>query len=810
MTKAKNLIKELTLDEKVTLLSGFNNWYTNKIERLNIPSIKMSDGPNGVRGDGTSGKSSACFPCPILMGSTWNEDLFYEIGEALGEEANDKDVDVLLGPTINLHRHPLGGRHFENYSEDPFLVGKLATAYVKGVQSKKVSACLKHFIANDTEFERHTSSSNVDERTLREVYLLPFEMGVKEGNSKSVMSAYNKLNNIYCSSHKELLIDILKKEWNFDGYVVSDWGAALETVENAHGGLDLEMPGPGNTWGKKLLEAVTEGLVDEEVINDKVERILNIAEFSGRFDSPENKLEKSNIRKSHNKLLRKVASEGMVLLKNKKILPLKKSAIKKLAVIGPNAKNSQIIGGGSASLKPHYQVHPFEALQERFSDDFSISYAEGAKTNKYLPKLNERLFSNSEDGFLVEYFDKEINKDKLISSEVLKGNKFWVFEGFAKDIINKEERPSVIVRFSCDYSPDVSGEHDFEIFGIGLGKLKIDGKVLIDNWNETTQGEAFFSFATAPKRNSIYLDKNETYKFEVEYFFEGRFPAIHFGCMPPEKENLLEEAIKTSREADAVILIVGTNSDWETEGNDRSELALPADQDKLIESVIKENANTVVVINSGSPVSMPWINDSNAILQSWFGGQEYGNALADLIFGEINPSGKLPTTFPVQIEDTPAFDYYPGKNSQMNYEEKLLIGHRWYERKGKKPLFPFGFGLSFTKFSFSDLEVIKKDDLNINCKFRIKNFGEMDGHEVAQCYVAFLKAEEDEPLKTLQSFKKVFIEKNKEIELEISLNKRNFSYWDVVKKDWMVKPGEYRIDIGSSSEKIELSEIIVL
>lgn len=810
MTKAKNLLKELTLDEKVTLLSGFNNWYTNKIERLNIPSIKMSDGPNGVRGDGTSGKSSACFPCPILMGSTWNEDLFYEIGEALGEEANDKDVDVLLGPTINLHRHPLGGRHFENYSEDPFLVGKLATAYVKGVQSKKVSACLKHFIANDTEFERHTSSSNVDERTLREVYLLPFEMGVKEGNSKSVMSAYNKLNNIYCSSHKELLIDILKKEWNFDGYVVSDWGAALETVENAHGGLDLEMPGPGNTWGKKLLEAVTEGLVDEEVINDKVERILNIAEFSGRFDSPENKLEKSNIRKSHNKLLRKVASEGMVLLKNKKILPLKKSTIKKLAVIGPNAKNSQIIGGGSASLKPHYQVHPFEALQERFSDDFSISYAEGAKTNKYLPKLNERLFSNSEDGFLVEYFDKEINKDKLISSEVLKGNKFWVFEGFAKDIINKEERPSVIVRFSCDYSPDVSGEHDFEIFGIGLGKLKIDGKVLIDNWNETTQGEAFFSFATAPKRNSIYLDKNETYKFEVEYFFEGRFPAIHFGCMPPEKENLLEEAIKTSREADAVILIVGTNSDWETEGNDRSELALPADQDKLIESVIKENANTVVVINSGSPVSMPWINDSNAILQSWFGGQEYGNALADLIFGEINPSGKLPTTFPVQIEDTPAFDYYPGKNSQMNYEEKLLIGHRWYERKGMKPLFPFGFGLSFTKFSFSDLEVIKKDDLNINCKFRIKNFGEMDGHEVAQCYVAFLKAEEDEPLKTLQSFKKVFIEKNKEIELEISLNKRNFSYWDVDKKDWMVKPGEYRIDIGSSSEKIELSEIIVL
>ena len=463
MIDINKIVDELTLEEKISLLSGFNSWYTNKIERLNIPSIKMSDGPNGVRGDGNSGKSSACFPCPILMGSTWNEDLFSKIGEALGDEAKDKDVDVLLGPTINLHRHPLGGRHFENYSEDPFLVGKLATAYVKGVQSKNVSACLKHFIANDTEFERHTVSSNVDERTLREVYLLPFEMGVIDGKSKSVMSAYNKLNNIYCSSHKELLVDILKNEWGFDGYVVSDWGAALETIENANGGLDLEMPGPGNTWGEKLLIAISEGLVKEEIINDKVKRILKVGEFSGRFNSSENKPEKSNIRQSHNQLLRNVACEGMVLLKNENVLPFDENKINKLAVIGPNAKNSQIIGGGSASLKPHYQIHPYDALKERFSDNFSISHAEGAKTNKFLPKLDEKLFLNSEDGFLVEYFDKEIRDDKLIDSEVLKGNKFWIFEGFAKDIINRNDRPSVIVRFSCNYSPDVSGNHEFEV-----------------------------------------------------------------------------------------------------------------------------------------------------------------------------------------------------------------------------------------------------------------------------------------------------------------------------------------------------------
>ena len=406
----KELVEKLNLEEKILLLSGFNNWYTNKIERLEIPSIKMSDGPNGVRGDGTSGKTSACFPCPILMGSTWNEELLEKIGVALGEEAKDKDVDVLLGPTINLHRHPLGGRHFENYSEDPMLVGKLATAYVKGVQSQKVSACLKHFIANDTEFERHSVSSNVDERTLREVYLLPFEMGVKDGDAKSVMSAYNRLNNIFCSSHKEILIDILKEEWEFDGYVVSDWGAALETVENANGGLDLEMPGPGNTWGEKLLQAINDGLVDEKIIDDKVNRILSVGKFSGRFDSPQNKPEKSNVRDAHNKLLRDVACEGMVLLKNENLLPLDQNQISKIAIIGPNAKDSQIIGGGSASLKPHYQVHPFDALNERYKDDFEITYAKGGNTNKYLSKLDERLFSDANTSADVSY---ESNGGKL-------------------------------------------------------------------------------------------------------------------------------------------------------------------------------------------------------------------------------------------------------------------------------------------------------------------------------------------------------------------------------------------------------------
>ena len=313
MTNINKLIQDLTLREKISLMSGFNSWYTNKIDRLGIPSIKMSDGPNGVRGDSNSGKSSACFPCAISIGSTWDMDLINQLGIALGEEAKVKDVDVLLGPTINIHRHPLGGRHFESFSEDPFLTGKIATEYVKGVQSQDVAACLKHFIGNDTEYERHLVSSNIDEKTLREIYLLPFEMGIKEGNAQVVMSAYNKLNNIYCSSHKELLIDILKDEWGFDGYVVSDWGAALETEENAKGGLDLEMPGPGNVWGDQLFAAVSEGKVEEELIDDKVRRILNIANFSKRFENPTNKPEQSNNSEEHRKLLKKAAASGMVL-----------------------------------------------------------------------------------------------------------------------------------------------------------------------------------------------------------------------------------------------------------------------------------------------------------------------------------------------------------------------------------------------------------------------------------------------------------------------------------------------------------------
>ena len=807
MPNIKQLIKDLTLEEKIELLSGFDAWQTNKIDRLGIPSIKMSDGPNGVRGDGNSGKSSACFPCAISIGSSWNLNLINTLGEELASEAKLKDVDVLLGPTINIHRHPLGGRHFECFSEDPFLTGKIAIEYVKGVQSKNIAACLKHFVGNDTEFERYTVSSNIDERTLREIYLLPFEMAIKEANAKVVMSAYNKLNNIYCSSHENLLIEILKDEWGFDGYVVSDWGAARDTVENAIGGLDLEMPGPAKSWGKNLITAINDKAVPEDLINDKVKRILNVASFCKRFENPIRKPERDNDSKLKRKLLKDAAQEGMVLLKNDGILPLKKD-IKSIGIIGPNAEKAQIIGGGSATLVPYHESHPVSSFQNNFSEKTIVKSAKGCHTYRYLPEINKSL--TKENGFLVEYFNVTDNKNDFISSKVLRGSKFWIFEGFAKDIIGTEDRPDIYVKFSCTYVPDISGEHAFEIFAIGKSKLLINNEEIIDNWTDPLPGDAFFAHGSSPKRGASYLEKDKSYQIEIQYKFEGNFPAIYIGCQPPDKIDLLDEALNIAKEVDEVILLVGTNSDWETEGNDRVDFNLPGEQNTLIEKVLEINPNAIIVLNTGSPVDMPWVNKAKSILQSWYAGQEYGDALFEILTGLVNPSGKLPTTFPKRIEDTPAYSCYPGENLQMSYDEKLLIGYKWYDRKKIEPLFHFGHGLSYTNFEYSNLRISNSHQNDFICSFDIENIGDVSGFEISQCYISFMNSNEDEPIKKLQGFDKTYINSGEIKKIEICLDSKSFSTWDIKNHQWEIKKGVFNILIGSSSNDIKLKDSINL
>ena len=803
MDRIEALISELTLEEKVSILSGSSAWHTTAVPRLNIPRVKMTDGPIGARGDSVSGATSACFPSASCLSSSWDKDSVEEIAKAIGIEAKSKDADVLLGPTINLHRHPLGGRHFECYSEDPLLTGELASSYVKGVQSVGVSACLKHFIGNDTEYQRHFVSSNIDDRTLRELYLLPFEMGVKAG-SLSVMSAYNQLNNVFCSSNEQILTNILKEEWNFPGYVVSDWGAAQDTIGNANGGLDCEMPGPARSWGENLVKAVNNGKVEEEVVDDKVRRILRVADFTGRLDDPTESPEQSNDLEEDRLLIRTAGSEGMVLLKNDQVLPFKKETVKKLAVIGPNALKGQYLGGGSASLNPHYVVHPLEGLKSAFGDSAEINYAKGCHTYKFLPGISSDLFKDN-DGFKVEFYNGQDFEGSPIETKILKGNKFWAMGGFGLDIVAQSERPSLSVRFSGELQPEHSGEYNFEIFSIGPSKLSINGENLIDNWSSQEPGDAFFGMGSAPKREKIKFEKGKTYSLEVEYKWEGRFPAVQIGMQPPDQFDLMEEAINLAKEADAVVLIAGTNSDWETEGNDRANLDLPSNQNELIETICKLNKNTVVVLNTGSPCEMPWIDNAKAILQCWFPGQEFGNSLADILIGKVNPSGKLPTTFPKKLSDTPAYSTYPGKDLQMDYEEGLFIGYRWYDRESIEPLFPFGHGLSYTSFEYSNLRAIPPKGNSSVAAFEvdITNTGDVAGKEVLQGYITVNKSQIERPQKELKKFEKISLESGETKKVKFELSEKDLSFWSTENNAWQVEPAEYLFSIGASATDIK-------
>lgn len=810
MDRIESLISELTLEEKVSILSGSSAWHTTAVPRLNIPRVKMTDGPIGARGDSVSGATAACFPSASCLSSTWDKESVQNIAKAIGIEARSKDADVLLGPTINLHRHPLGGRHFECYSEDPILTGELAVSYVTGVQSVGVSACLKHFIGNDTEFQRHFVSSNIDDRTLRELYLLPFEMGVKAG-SLSVMSAYNQLNNVFCSSNHEILNKILKDEWNFAGYVVSDWGAAQDTIGNANGGLDCEMPGPARSWGENLVKAVNDGKVKEDTVDDKVRRILRVAEFTGRLDNPEENSEQSNDLEQDRTLIRKIGAEGMVLLKNQDVLPLKKEKLKKLAVIGPNAEKGQYLGGGSASLNPHYVIHPLEGIKSAVGDTVEVTYAKGCHTHKFLPSIPSELFADN-GGFKVDFYDGQEFEGTPIETKILKGNKFWAMGGFGLDIVAQSKRPSLSVRFNADLKPDFSGEYEFEIFSIGPSRLLIDGETIIDNWTSQDPGETFFAMGSAPRRGQYNFSKGSSYKLEVEYKWEGRFPAIQIGMHAPDQFDLMQEAVDTAKDADAVILIVGTNSDWETEGNDRLSLALPSNQDELVQKICSANNNTVVVLNTGSPCEMPWIDEANSILQCWFPGQEFGNSLSDILFGSVNPSGKLPTTFPKKLSDTPAYSTYPGKDLQMDYEEGLFIGYRWYDRENIEPLFAFGHGLSYTNFEYSNLRAVPPKNESSVAAFELEviNKGKLYGKEIVQGYIRVKESNIERPIKELKKFEKIGLEPGELKKIKFELSERDLSYWSEKDQCWKVEPAEYIFEVGSSAKEIKDSASVWL
>jgi beta-glucosidase len=660
--RANRLVAKMTLEEKALLLSGDGWWKTHALARLQIPSISMTDGPHGLRkveGGGLSTSVPAtCFPTASALASSWDTELIREVGVALARESQASDVQILLGPGINMKRSPLGGRNFEYFSEDPLLAGKMAAAYIQGVQSQGVGTSLKHFAANNQEFERMAVSSNLDERTLHEIYLPAFEIAVREARPWSVMAAYNPVNGIYSAENGILLREILRKRWGFRGFVVSDWGAVHDRVKGIEAGLNLEMPGSGAFNRNKIIEAIQDGNLAPSVLDEVVEELLAVileAEEHRRtgvtFD-----------RALHDALARKTAGESLVLLKNaEELLPLDFAETRTIAVIGAFAKLPRYQGAGSSQVNPTRVSTAYDELVKLADEGVEFLYAAG-----------------------------------------------YTEEGTAAD-------------------------------------------------------------------------------------------------------ELLAEAVAQAKKSQVAIIFAGLPDSFESEGFDRSSLDLPAGHNRLIEAVSAAQANVVVVLMNGSAVAMPWADQVKAIVEAWLGGQAGGGAIADALIGNINPSGKLSETFPARLEDTPAYPDFPGRDKQANYGEGIFIGYRYYDTRKIAPLFPFGFGLSYTTFAYSDLQLntaSMRDTDGLGVTVRVRNTGRVAGKEVVQLYVHEQGVQVVRPEKELKAFAKVALEAGEEKRVQFELSKRDFAYYEASLQEWVVNGGKFDVLVGGSSNDLILKKTI--
>ena len=658
--KATKLVAKMTLEEKASLCSGETAWSTKAIARLGIPSIFMTDGPHGLRKavgfDFTNSVPATCFPTASAVASSWNPALAQKMGEALGIESQANDVQILLGPGVNMKRSPLGGRNFEYFSEDPILAGTIATGYINGVQSQGVGTSIKHFAANSQETERMSNSSNVDERTLNEIYFPAFEMAVKNAQPWTVMCSYNKLNGVYASENGYLLTQTLKDKWGLKGFVVSDWGAVNERVAGVDAGLNLEMPASGGFNDKKIVEAVKKGTLSEARLDQIVTELLAVTLKAK--DSHKKGIVVDKVK--NNELARQVSGECIVLLKNDNaILPLK-SSLKKIAIVGDFAKNPRYQGAGSSQVRPTQILNALTELQK-----------------------------------------------------LAKGTEF---------------------SFSSGYN--TAGETD---------------------------------------------------------------------------EAKIAEAVQNAKNAELVILFAGLPDSYESEGYDRANLDMPAGHNKLIAEVAKVNKNVVVVLMNGAAVSMPWKNDVSAIVEAYLGGQAGGGAIADILTGKVNPSGKLSETFPARVEDTPAAIDFPSRDGNANYGEGIFIGYRYYDKKKIEPIFPFGYGLSYTTFGYSDINTnttSAKDSDAITISVKVKNTGKIAGKEVVQLYVHEQETEIARPENELKHFEKVSLLPGEEKTVSFKLTSRDFAYYNAKSHDWVVKSGKFDVLVGSSSRNLSLKQTI--
>ncbi len=809
-SEIERLVGAMTLDEKVSLTAGAGMWYLPPVERLGIPVLKVSDGPSGVRGDSMIGRRSLSVPCGMTIGSTWNPGLTRELGDVLAAEARSKGVHVLLGPTVCIVRTPLAGRTFESFSEDPLLTARIAVAYVEGVQAGGVACCVKHFACNDQEHERMTISAEVEERPLREIHLVAFEHAVREAGVWSVMTAYNKVNGVYCGEQSDLIGGVLRGEWGFDGLVVSDWFGTHSTVAAAEAGLDLEMPGPPAWLGPTLADAVRDGAVAESVVDGQVRHVLRLMGRVGILGgttatAPGEREEDDPARRA---VARRVAAEGTVLLVNDGLLPLDPAGAASVAVIGPNA-GQLAMGGGSSEVTPLRRRRVAEALAERLPDA-SISSEIGCRIDRGLPPIDVRLLAASagedDESLLIEYFDNPELAGAPVATEMAHTARvLWI----------GPPRPGLTVgecsvRLSATFTPDVSGAWQLGLESAGRAVLRLDGDVAVDN-AEPRRGSSFYGAGSEPVDVTLDLVSGHSYELAVEVWPRSSSSPIlgaRIGAAPPDTGDEFERAVRAAAEADVAVVVVGSNGQWESEGHDRPDLSLPGRQRELVEAVLDVNRRTVVVVNAGSPVEMPWAARAGAVLMTWYPGEEGADALADMIVGVAEPSGRLPVTFPARVEDGPAGlgvegDRYPGVDGTVVYGEGVLVGYRFFETAHLAPLFPFGFGLSYGDIDFDDVQA-DGDGVTVT----LANNGTRRGTEVVQVYVRAPESLVRRPDRELVGFAKVGVDAGGRETVRVELGAAAFRYWDVDTHAWRTDPGRYEVLVGASSRDIRASTVV--
>lgn len=819
-----NLLDQMTLEEKVSLLAGKDFWHTVPIPRLGIPSVRVSDGPNGVRGiKFFKGIPSNCFTCGTGLASTWNKALLKKCGQMMGQEAKGRGVHCILGPTCNMARSPLGGRTFESYSEDPVLSGYAASAVVEGMQSEKVMACLKHYVCNDQEDFRKGVDTFLTERALREIYLKPFQIALRDSDPRTLMTAYNKVDGEFVSQSKRFLRDILRDEWGYTGMTMSDWYGTYSIKASLDAGLNLEMPGPTRfRESVQTCHKVYSHEIHMDVIDDNVRQVLQFVNEGLSIGIGEDVVEKENDDPNAELLLRTSGGEAIVLLKNENnTLPLDKTASEKVAIIGPNAKTAQDSGGGSASMTSRYKITPYEGIMRKIKeggDKIVSEYTIGALLDKNLPDVGPILTSkDGTPGVSVSFYKKapgEADRE-LFDYMTLETSKI-----FLNDFKSPGLEPGQLLfyaDFDGYYVAEETGTYTFGCSCLGSAQLFIDGQLVVDNKTKQVKGDAFFlAMGTREELAEFQLEKGRKYHIKIEFGtaptglvaqehkeYGGAFFGFRFNSTP---EQELNKAVEIAKNNDKVIMVVGLSKEWESEGYDRPDMDIPGYTNQLIDEITKVNKNVIIVNQSGSPVSMPWAPKVQAIMQAWYGGNELGNTIADVLFGDRNPSGKLSLSFPNKIEDTPSYLNFGSTNGKVWYGEDVYVGYRFYEKVKRDVLFPFGFGLSYTTFEFGNMKLTQTED-QISVTVDVTNTGKLKGSEVVQLYVEPVDPKIGRPIKELKNFDKIELEAGKTSSVTIPVSiKEATSYWDGYKNKWSSDKGVYKVLVGNSSDNILLQD----